>query len=144
MALIVLIIGGDKLLDKNGFNLWSKEYDKTVKESSKQYPFDGYYDVSNYVYNLVINKKSGNILDMGFGTGVLTNKLYDNGANIYGIDFSESMIDIAYKKMPKGTFIQWGFNQGIPIELENKRFDYIISSYAIHHLDNYNKSGYII
>lgn len=54
------------------------------------------------------------------------------------------MIDIAYKKMPKGTFIQWGFNQGIPIELENKRFDYIISSYAIHHLDNYNKSGYII
>ncbi|MGO5064618.1 methyltransferase domain-containing protein [Clostridium sporogenes] len=83
------------MLDKNGFNLWSKEYDKTVEKSSKQYPFDGYYDVLNYVYNLVINKKSSNILDIGFGTGVLTNKLYDNGANIYGIDFSESMIDAA-------------------------------------------------
>jgi ubiquinone/menaquinone biosynthesis C-methylase UbiE len=34
-------------------------------------------------------------LDIGFGTGVLTKKLYDAGYEIYGVDFSDKMLEIA-------------------------------------------------
>lgn len=127
------------MLDNKGFDLWSKEYDKSVEMSSKEYPFDGYYDVLTFIYNSIEDKENKNILDIGFGTGLLTNKLYESGANISGIDFSQGMIDIAKEKMPNGLFIQRDFNLGIPSELKDKKFDYIISSYAIHHLDNLGK-----
>ncbi len=136
-------MGGDILLDNKGFDLWAKEYDKSVEKSSSEYPFDGYYDVLNYVYNSVVNKESKQILDVGFGTGLLTSKLYECGAKIYGIDFSKTMIDIAKKKMPNGVFMQHDFNLGIPSELTCEKFDYIISSYAIHHLNDHKKVEFI-
>ncbi|MPQ45318.1 class I SAM-dependent methyltransferase, partial [Clostridium tarantellae] len=131
------------MLDNKGFDLWAKEYEKSVEKSSNEYPFDGYYDVLNYVYNSVNNKKFKKILDIGFGTGLLTSKLYEDGAKIFGIDFSKTMIDIAKKKMPNGVFIQRDFNLGIPSELTSERFDYIISSYAIHHLSDDKKVEFI-
>ncbi|GAA0713099.1 hypothetical protein GCM10008904_26990 [Paraclostridium ghonii] len=131
------------MLDNKGFDLWAKEYDKSVELSSNEYPFDGYYNVLNYVYNAISKKGKNDILDIGFGTGVLTNKLYEDGANIFGIDFSQEMINIAQEKMPNGVFIQHDFNNKLPIKLTSEKFNYIISSYAIHHLDNYKKVEFI-
>jgi len=39
------------MLDKTGFDLWSKNYDDTVNRSylNKEYPFDGYFDVFEYI-----------------------------------------------------------------------------------------------
>lgn len=131
------------MLDKEGFDIWSKDYDKSVEASSKEYPFDGYYEVLNQVYNSIEGKNGKRILDVGFGTGVLTNKLYEDGAKIYGMDFSQGMIDIAKSKMPEGTFIQWDFNNGVPHRLKELKFDYIVSSYAIHHLNDEKKVEFI-
>lgn len=131
------------MLDSKGFDIWSEEYDEYVQRSSIGYPFEGYYDVLNEIYKLVERKESIKILDVGFGTGLLTNQLYKDGANIYGIDFSQKMIEIAQAKMPEAKFIQWDFNFGLPAELEMERFDYILSSYAIHHLDDNKKVQFI-
>lgn len=131
------------MLDSKGFDIWSEEYDKYVERNSKGYPFEGYYDVLNYMYNLIEKKESVKILDIGVGTGILTNQLYKDGAEIYGVDFSKKMIEIAQEKMPKAKFIQWDFNLGIPSELKDKKFNYIISSYAIHHLNDDKKLEFI-
>lgn len=131
------------MLDNKGFDLWAKDYDKSVEKSSNEYPFDGYYEVLSYVYNSVDEKKSKNILDIGFGTGALTNKLYQDGGNVFGMDFSQNMIDIAKEKMPNGVFVKQDFNLGVAKEFQNIKFDYIISSYAIHHLDNDKKVEFI-
>lgn len=131
------------MLDNIGFDIWSKDYDKSVEESSREYPFDGYYEVLNQVYNSIDYKAGRKILDVGFGTGLLTNKLYEDEARIYGMDFSQGMIDIAKEKMPEGTFIQWDFNDGIPPMLKDMKFDYIVSSYAIHHLTDEKKVEFI-
>lgn len=131
------------MLDNKGFDLWAKEYDKSVELSSNEYPFDGYYNVLNYIYNAISKEVKNDILDIGFGTGVLTNKLYEDGANIFGIDFSQEMINIAQEKMPNGVFIQHDFNNKLPIKLTSEKFNYIISSYAIHHLDNDKKVEFI-
>ncbi|MEW8954885.1 class I SAM-dependent methyltransferase [Clostridium sp.] len=131
------------MLDSKGFDIWAKEYDKSVEIGDEEYPFHGYYQVLQCVYNLINGKESKKILDVGFGTGLLTNRLYIDGAKIYGMDFSQNMIHIAKEKMPKGIFIQWDFNLGVPSQLKTEKFDYIISSYAIHHLDNDKKFQFI-
>lgn len=97
----------------------------------------------SYVYNAISKEEKNNILDIGFGTGLLTNKLYEDGAKIFGIDFSQEMIKIAQEKMPNAVFIQHDFNNKLPIKLTSERFDYIISSYAIHHLGNDRKVEFV-
>jgi putative AdoMet-dependent methyltransferase len=52
------------VLNNKGFDLWAKEYDKSVELSSKKYPFDGYYDVLNYVYNTISKEGKKDILDI--------------------------------------------------------------------------------
>ena len=132
------------MLDNKGFDLWADGYDKSVQisDESDEYPFEGYKDVLNTVYKTV-REKMGTVLDIGFGTGVLTQKLYDDGYKITGIDFSEHMIEIAQEKMPEADLIQYDFTDGLPKILEDISFDWIISTYAIHHLTDEQKKLFI-
>lgn len=133
------------MLDSTGFDLWANGYDKSVNISDKnnEYPFAGYKDVLNYIYNQVREKDGANVLDIGFGTGILTTQLYNNGHSITGIDFSNNMIDIAKKKMPLATLINCDFTKGLPEEIKNYHFDIIISTYAIHHITDKEKINFI-
>ena len=132
------------MLDNKGFDLWADGYDKSVQisDESDEYPFAGYKDVLNTVYK-VAREKIGTVLDIGFGTGVLTKKLYDDGYKVTGIDFSERMIDIAREKMPEADLIKYDFTDGLPKILEGISFDWIISTYAIHHLTDEQKKLFI-
>lgn len=133
------------MLDNKGFDLWADGYDKSVQlsEESNVYPFAGYKDVLNRIYNVVHRKENAKILDIGFGTGILTKRLYDDGYEIFGIDFSEKMIAIAKEKMPSAKLMQYDFSKGLPDSLENVTFDYIISTYAMHHLEDKDKVNFI-
>lgn len=132
------------MLDNKGFNLWADGYDKSVQisDESDEYPFAGYKDVLSTVYKTV-REKMGTVLDIGFGTGILTQKLYDDGYKITGLDFSERMIEIAQEKMPEANLIQYDFTEGLPKILEGIGFDWIISTYAIHHLTDEQKKIFI-
>lgn len=133
------------MLDSKGFDLWADGYDKSVNlsEENNEYPFAGYKDVLNYIYNRVKESSSSNVLDIGFGTGILTTQLYNEGYKITGIDFSSNMIDIAKDKMPDALLINWDFSKGLPDEITSSKYDYIISTYAIHHLSDEAKVEFI-
>lgn len=133
------------MLDNKGFDLWANGYDKSVQisEDNNEYPFAGYKEVLNTIYKIVRRKEKAKVLDIGFGTGILTKKLYDDGYEIYGIDFSQRMIEIAKDKMPLASLIQYDFSKGLPEEIKDNSFDYIISTYAMHHLEDEEKSKFI-
>jgi putative AdoMet-dependent methyltransferase len=133
------------MLDNKGFDLWADGYDKSVElsEENDEYPFAGYKDVLNTIYNIVHKRGKARILDVGFGTGILTKKLYDDGYEIYGIDFSQKMIEIAKEKMPLARLIKYDFSKGLPEEIKDSSFDYIISTYAMHHLEDEEKVKFI-
>lgn len=133
------------MLDKKGFDLWADGYDKSVElsEENDEYPFAGYKDVLNTIYNIARKREGAKILDIGFGTGILTKKLYDDGCEIYGIDFSQKMIEIAKEKMPLANLIKYDFSKGLPEEIQDNSFDYIISTYAMHHLEDEEKIKFI-
>ncbi len=133
------------MLDSKGFDLWADGYDESVNlsEESNEYPFAGYKEVLNSIYCQAREKENPNILDIGFGTGILTTQLYKAGCNITGIDFSKKMVDIAQLKMPNAKLIHWDFTKGLPEEIKLDRFDFIISTYAIHHLTDIQKINFI-
>jgi len=133
------------MLDNKGFDLWADGYDKSVNlsEEDNEYPFAGYKDVLNEIYNVIHSKKKATILDIGFGTGVLTKKLYDDGYKIWGVDFSERMIEISKEKMPNSKLFQYDFTKGLPEEVEGQKFDFIISTYALHHLSDIEKVKFL-
>ena len=133
------------MLNNHEFDLWSDGYDISVRQAdeSNQYPFAGYTNLMNAIYGTIMNHSPAKVLDIGFGTALLTSKLYDAGNHITGIDFSSEMIKIATSKMPTANLLQWDFSLGIPPILSGQSFDFIISTYALHHLADDAKVNYI-
>lgn len=129
------------MLKSNGFDLWADGYDESVtfSENANEYPFAGYKKVLGTIFDIIKNESGKNILDIGFGTGILSQKLYDDGCSICGVDFSPKMIEIAKQKMPNATLIQHDFTKGLPAFPSDEMFDFIVCTYAIHHLDDTQK-----
>lgn len=135
----------DHMLDNKGFDLWADGYDRSVGISDEDdtYPFAGYKQVLAAIYEAIREGQGRSVLDIGFGTGVLACKLYENGYDITGVDFSGRMIQIAQKKMPSAKLIQHDFSCDLPAELNNVKFDAIICTYAIHHLADAAKIAFL-
>ena len=133
------------MLDSKGFNLWADGYDESVhlSEEDDEYPFAGYKKVLGEIYRRVMEHGGGDVLDIGFGTGVLTSRLYAAGCRVAGVDFSEKMITRAKAKMPEALLAQCDFSKGLPEEITRRRFDSIISTYAFHHLRDGAKPDFL-
>ncbi|MGN7410265.1 class I SAM-dependent methyltransferase [Sporosarcina sp. SAFN-010] len=133
------------MLTNQGFNLWSDNYDQTVQvsEENNLYPFAGYKKILNTIFNEVMQEENSKVLDIGFGTGVLTSKLYENGHQIDGVDFSSKMISIAQSKMPNANLYEWDISVGLPPEIFENNYDSIISTYTLHHLTDEEKISFI-
>lgn len=88
------------MLNREGFDLWANDYDRTVglSDESGAYPFAGYKQILNAIYNRVLSAGCRTVLDIGFGAGTLTAKLYERGLAVFGQDFSEKMIAPAREK----------------------------------------------
>ena len=125
------------MLSSNGFDLWADGYDRAVGLSDEEntYPFAGYKTVLGRIYGAIMEKAPCDVLDIGFGTGVLAARLYKNGCRIYGQDFSRRMLEIAREKMPGAELHIGDFSEGLAPGLADGSYDFIVSTYALHHLD---------
>lgn len=67
------------MLNNKGFDLWADGYDKSVGLSDEDgtYPFAGYKNILNEIYNRVLSRSGKVVLDIGFGTGEMP------GARLY-------------------------------------------------------------
>ena len=103
------------MLNQTEFDLWAEGYDKSVglSDAENTYPFAGYRAVLGTIFQTIMKKPKAVVLDVGFGTGTLTAKLYENGCTIYGQDFSARMIELASEKMPNAHLYQGDFTQGL-------------------------------
>lgn len=131
--------------DEKGFDLWADDYDRAVGviEDEKSYPFAGYKDVLGYIFGIVAAKEKAKVLDLGFGTGTLTSKLYERGCDVFGQDFSSRMIELAKSKMVGAHLYQGDFSQGLVEPLKNNTYDFIIATYSLHHLSDGQKISFI-
>ena len=133
------------MLDDKGFDLWADGYDAEVgvSDAENTYPFAGYKEVLGQIYRVVTGNPGAAVLDIGFGTGTLTKKLYERGCTVYGQDFSEKMIALASEKMPGAHLYRGDFTQGLAEPLQKLSYDYIVSTYALHHLTDGQKITFL-
>lgn len=133
------------MLDNKGFDLWAVGYDKSVGVSDEEntYPFAGYKDVLENIYQTILEKQNAVVLDIGFGTGTLATKLYERGCTIDGQDFSSRMIELASEKMPGAHLYQGDFTQGLAEPLRRQTYDFIVATYSLHHLTDEQKVTFL-
>lgn len=133
------------MLNNTGFDLWADGYDKSVglSDENDRYPFAGYRAMMNTLYQRVLAQSGRDVLDIGFGTGVLTSRLYEQGCRIYGQDFSAQMLRLAQDRMPKATLFCGDFSQGLSTPLTQRTYDAIVATYSLHHLTDRQKVDFI-
>ena len=127
--------------DSKGFDQWADEYESFVSRSYDEdsYPFAGYREVLERICRQIVQKPGASVLDLGFGTGALTSRLYESGCAIYGQDFSPRMIELASAKMPEAHLYCGDLTLGLVEPLLQRRYDFIVATYALHHLTDPQK-----
>ena len=133
------------MLDQKGFDLWANGYDRSVdlSDAESSYPFAGYRAVLGRIFRSVTEKPGAVVLDLGFGTGTLTTGLYERGCTVYGQDFSAEMLKLAAAKMPDAHLYQGDFAQGLAEPLRQRRYDFIVATYSLHHLTDEEKIAFL-
>lgn len=129
------------MLDKTGFDQWAEEYDGSVERSDETgtYPFVGYKEILKRIFQKVMNTSNAKVLDLGFGTAVLTYELYKKDCKIYGQDFSKKMIELAHERMPDAHLYEGDLTKGLAEPLKLQNYDYIVATYSLHHLTDKEK-----
>lgn len=133
------------MLDHKGFDLWAKDYDKSVglSDESNTYPFAGYKQILGEIYTRIRESSAKKILDIGFGTATLTSRLYQDEIDVFGQDFSEEMIKIAQEKMPGAKLYAGDFTNDLVNPLKKQKYDAIVATYSLHHLYDQQKVSMI-
>lgn len=130
----------NKLLDAAGFDAWQAQYEADVAacEEAGDYPFAGYTELHDQIFDIVHAREGVTALDLGCGTGKLTARLLEAGHPVTGVDFSENMLAAARKNAPGAAFVQAELKE-VPEKLPGQTFDCIVAAYALHHLPDGDK-----
>ena len=80
----------DELMDNTPYEQWCERLDALIKK----------YGVSDPGRDseALLDSEKNLVLDLGCGTGTLTELMYKRGYDMIGVDLSDSMLDIAIKK----------------------------------------------
>lgn len=89
-------------------------------------------------FELIGDVRNKTVLDMGCGTGGQDRRLIEMGAKkVLGIDISEKMIEVA-KKDTDSDKITYKLLSMSNLEEITEKFDIVISSLAIHYVEDYD------
>jgi ubiquinone/menaquinone biosynthesis C-methylase UbiE len=79
---------------------------------------------------------STTVLDFGCGTGLLTKTLAGKVNHVTGVDVSKAMIKVYnHHAHDHAVGLCEDLKEPYPAQLQGKQFDYIISCYALHHVE---------
>lgn len=93
--------------------------------------FSFVYKYGQDVLNLIEPENVKSAIDLGCGTGILTNELAEKGFDVTGIDASENMIITARKNYPSIKFVQ---EDATNFSVDEK-VDLVFSNAVLHWID---------
>lgn len=120
------------------FDDWADNYDETIFMKSGEYQevFLNYTELLNETVKHIAKYKGDTVLDLGAGTGNLTNVAAKAGYNVIGIEPNSKMRNLASEKYPAIKFLPGTF---LALPVDDNSVDAIINSYAFHHLTDDEK-----
>ena len=128
------------ILDAAGFDAWQAKYEADVAacEAADDYPFAGYTELHQQIFDIVHAREGVSVLDLGCGTGKLAGRMLEAGHPVTAVDFSSNMLAAAAHNAPGATFLQAELEE-VPEKLGDGKFDCIVAAYALHHLPDEGK-----
>ncbi|MBD0382798.1 MerR family transcriptional regulator [Paenibacillus sedimenti] len=120
----------DSWRDHWDFDAKASQFDRQLKDENLS-PNAAYEAALNLIARLVsplIGKKG---LDVGTATGNLAGKLQQLGASMSAIDQSKQMLKLCESKYPQ---IELKLGNVLAIPFMDGHFDIVVSSFALHHL----------
>lgn len=123
--------------DQWNFDRQAKDYDKSLKKSGFRFNVHEFYDEAlDTALGFVKPVEGETGLDIGIGTGNLAERCLEGGASMIGVDQSEEMLKVCGEKHPA---IDTRHGHFLALPLMDKQVDFIVSSYALHHLTDEEK-----
>lgn len=131
----ILLAGGGPYVKRiNGcHDSQADSYDRLIEANSGDYIRENYFAILDRVVSLlppIPSSTSPRILDIGIGTGLLTERM-PKGLALFGIDISPKMMD---KVREKGLPVELRTGSFLDIPYQDGYFDGIVSTFAFHHL----------
>lgn len=121
-----------------------KQFDAVANDYDKQRKslipcFDDFYGIA--IENLVLKNEEPVLMDIGAGTGLFSAMVLQKYplAHIELIDISNEMLQMAKQRLGAYPNVKTNKININDIHLANKQYDAVISSLAIHHLEDNNK-----
>lgn len=127
--------------NRERFDHWSETYEMDVA-ASRGFPFEGYSRTLIETVSTAEVVAGMSMLDLGTGTGALASRFLAEGCLVWGTDFSSAMIQRARRKYPEIQFSVAELRDELPVDLP-KQYDRIVSAYAFHHLEVWDKARLI-
>lgn len=114
------------------YNLIAKKYD-LKRSNPEQNSWNEFLEIpliTKFLKNKVSDK---DVLDLGCGTGHLTQKIYEWGGKVKGIDLSDKMIAIAKKSL---NYLNFYVGNAIKLPFYKNEFDIVTSSLVLHYVQD--------
>lgn len=115
---------------QNLFENWASDYESFVSRGS--FPFLGYAQALKTVVAQSQATERSRILELGTGTGSLSQLFAEIGCELVCTDFSSNMLDLARQKLPQAGFILLDLSDENDWQKISGRFDRIVASYVLH------------
>ena len=93
------------------------------------------YNYGKVLLELLELKEDDEVLDLGCGTGELSNEIFRKTQNLIAIDSSKKMLESAREKYPEINFIKM---DALEMDYE-KKFDKVFSNAAFHWISDHEK-----
>jgi len=126
---------------KELFNAWAANYDQLLDAGKASISFEGYENVLTETVIQAHTVSGMSVLDLGTGTGNLAERFLAVGCDVWGMDFSENMLEKAREKLPALHSVQADLRDEIWPDSLTRRFDCIVSAYVWHDFDLGTKMG---
>lgn len=123
--------------DRWNFDGQADSYDEQVYRSVRDFNVHENYDEAlNLTAEWVDAGDGEEGLDIGIGTGNLAGRFVKSGAHMYGVDQSANMLKGCARKFPQ---IETKLGHFLALPFDDHRFDFVVTSYALHHLEDEQK-----
>jgi putative AdoMet-dependent methyltransferase len=122
--------------DRWGFDRQAAHYDEAVLREPEFNPHQNYNEALDYTCKLVNARIGEKGLDIGTGTGNLAGRFLAQGIEVAGIDQSREMLRQCQAKHPQ---METKLGNFLAIPYLDDQFDFVVTSYALHHLTDEQK-----
>mgnify|MGYP001828490870 FL=1 len=114
------------------FDQWAHTYDQELQTAADRFPFAGYSQVLTTIWDRAEVAPGMPVLDLGVGTGNLSQLFVESGCQVLGVDFSPEMLTKARRKVPELELVQADLVLDKWPPTLNQPVDRVVSNYTFH------------